>query len=175
MDTDNFEDAPLGYKFKQINGAFMRLANEQLGKDGITFSQMAILFYIEKNGNHKISQKELCEATQVKHPTMVGLLSRMEDKGLIKQVPDPDNRKYKVITLTKQSDLILRTKRKRHAETDRNIIRGFTDEEVKELNVLLTKVYRNLVKEAEISATARTGAATEDGAKIALSRRSKDL
>ena len=179
MDTDenehNFEDAPLGYKFKQINGVFMRLANEQLGEDGITFSQMAVLFYITKNGDHKISQKEICEATQVKHPTMVGLLSRMEDKGLIIQVPDPDNRKYKVITLTEQAKLILRTKRERHAETDRNIIRGFTAEEVKELNVLLTQVYRNLAREAESAANVRVNAATEDGAKIALSRRSKDL
>lgn len=106
---------------------------------------------------------------------MVGLLSRMEDKGLIIQVPDPDNRKYKVITLTEQAKLILRTKRERHAETDRNIIRGFTAEEVKELNVLLTKVYRNLAREAESAANVRVNAATEDGAKIALSRRSKDL
>ena len=140
----SFEDAPLGYKFKLINDKFTSHNNEGLKKDGLTFSQIALLLYLEKNRDHRVTQKELCEGLHVKHPTMIGLISRMEEKELLKQTIDPVNRRYRNIVMTEKSEAILQRMRQNHEDTNRILTRGFSEVEVAALNALLTRIYKNM-------------------------------
>jgi MarR family transcriptional repressor of mepA len=140
----SFEDAPLGYKFKLINDKFTSHNNEELKKDDLTFSQIALLLYLEKNKDHRVTQKELCEGLHVKHPTMIGLISRMEEKGLLKQTIDSENRRFRIIVMTEKSEVVLRRMKQNHEDTNRILTHGFSEAEVAALNALLTRIYRNM-------------------------------
>lgn len=142
-----FEDAPLGYKFKRIHEMFRARMNVDMKENDLTFSQMEILFYLEKHSDHAINQQELCEAVQVSHPTMIGLINRMEEKDLVVRRTDPLNRRSRYIEMTQKSQEILRQTRERRHRNDRMLVKGFTDEETKELNRLLGMVYRNMQSE----------------------------
>ena len=139
-----FEDAPLGYKFKRIHEMFRARMNEDMKRENLTCSQMEVLFYLEKHRDHPINQQELCEAVQVSHPTMIGLINRMEEKNLVVRRTDPENRRSRYIEMTpKAQEIMHRTKRQR-ARNDEKLVRGFTGDQVKELNALLAMVYRNM-------------------------------
>lgn len=142
-----FEDAPLGYKFKRIHEMFRARMNVDMKENDLTFSQMEILFYLEKHSDHAINQQELCDAVQVSHPTMIGLINRMEEKDLVVRRTDPLNRRSRYIEMTQKSQEILRQTRERRHRNDRMLVKGFTDEETKELNRLLGMVYRNMQSE----------------------------
>ena len=142
-----FEDAPLGYKFKRIHEMFRARMNVDMKESDLTFSQMEILFYLEKHSDHAINQQELCDAVQVSHPTMIGLINRMEEKDLVVRRTDPHNRRSRYIEMTQKSQEILRQTRERRHRNDRMLVKGFTDEETKELNRLLGMVYRNMQSE----------------------------
>lgn len=142
-----FEDAPLGYKFKRIHEMFRARMNVDMKENDLTFSQMEILFYLEKHDDHAINQQELCDAVQVSHPTMIGLINRMEEKDLVVRRTDPLNRRSRYIEMTQKSQEILRQTRERRHRNDRMLVKGFTDEETKELNRLLGMVYRNMQSE----------------------------
>lgn len=141
-----FEDAPLGYKFKRIHEMFRARMNVDMKESDLTFSQMEIL-YLEKHADHAINQQELCDAVQVSHPTMIGLINRMEEKDLVVRRTDPMNRRSRYIEMTQKSQEILRQTRERRHRNDRMLVKGFTDEETKELNRLLGMVYRNMQSE----------------------------
>ena len=74
-----FEDAPLAFQIKMLDEKMTSIWNAELSAYGLTFSQFPVLIYLVKNQDHKVTQKELCEAVHVKHPTMIGLLDRLEE------------------------------------------------------------------------------------------------
>ena len=78
---------------------------------------------------------------------MIRLINRMEEKDLVVRRTDPLNRRSRYIEMTQKSQEILRQTRERRHRNDRMLVKGFTDEETKELNRLLGMVYRNMQSE----------------------------
>lgn len=77
------EGASIGFLLKQIHDNMDRHANRNLKPQGLTFSQMRllVLLYVRPSAP---SQKELEEQMGVTHPTVVGLIKRLEGKGLVR-------------------------------------------------------------------------------------------
>lgn len=142
-----FEGAPLGYKFKRIHDMFRARMNEEMKREDLTFSQMEILFYLLRHMEHPINQRELCAAIQVSHPTMIGLINRMEEKKLVVRKTDPANRRSHYIEMTAKAQEIMRRTKQQRARSDEELVKGFTKEQVEELNLLLAKVYCNMQSE----------------------------
>jgi MarR family transcriptional regulator, lower aerobic nicotinate degradation pathway regulator len=80
------------------------LFREQLLPYNITPPQFSILAFLWKEDG--LSQTELCERSQVDRATMVGLVDRLEDEGLIKRNPQAgDRRAYRVCLTDKGRSL----------------------------------------------------------------------
>lgn len=140
-----FEDTSLGYKFKLIHEQFRNMVNERMRAGDLTFSQLGVLYYMDSSpGERRITQKMLCEAVHVKHPTMNGILSRMEEKGLIRQTVDPDNRRCRNITLTEKGRRLMQVQNAERQACSEALTRGFTEEEIGECHRMMNKIYRNL-------------------------------
>ncbi len=138
------DSQPLGYKFKLINDKFTKYRNETLKKDDLTFSQSKILFYLLWHQDEKVTQKDLCEAVHVKHPTMIGLLNRLEEKEMIVRNVDPENKRCRIISMTDKASAFLEKNKERHEDRDRMLVRGMSDEEIRTLRRLLDIVYQNM-------------------------------
>ena len=140
-----FEQAPLGYKFKRIHELFKARMNVDLKRDDLTFSQSEILIYLMRQQDHAVNQQELCDAIQVSHPTMIGLINRMEKKELVTRRVDSVNRRNRYIELTPKAREIMTKTQAQKEQNDRKIVYGFTPEEEQMLNQLLSKVYENMM------------------------------
>lgn len=81
---------------------------------------------------------------QLSHPTVSGLLSRMEQKGFIELRTDPDDRRCKRIYILQKGkqchELMHRTIR----ENEKRIVEGFTPEEQALFAQLLQRAITNM-------------------------------
>ena len=140
----NRNEEPLGFKFKLIHECFEKNLNEQLRGDDLTASQMSLLTYLFHNQDHDVSQKELCEGMCIKHPTVIGILDRLEDKGMIRREVNEENHKFRNVLLTQKAlDLQMNVKR-HHQKTESTLVKGMTADEIAKQRNILDKVYDNM-------------------------------
>lgn len=92
----------IGFYIKKINDFLLMNANARLKKLELTFSQFHVLMYILNGTNSTVLQKEIEQYFGLKHPTVVGLLKRMEKKELIRVEVNPEDRRgNRVVALPK--------------------------------------------------------------------------
>jgi MarR family transcriptional regulator, transcriptional regulator for hemolysin len=87
---------------------------------------------------------------------MAQMLARMERDGLIQRAPDPADGRSSRITLTKVAEARLPDAVAALLRGNREILRGFTDEEAGLLIALLTRLIANLDEVASDEASSGT-------------------
>lgn len=142
--TANKNAQPLGIKIKLINEKIKQHLNDRLKDNNLTLSQFMVLKYLKQHDNEKVSQKELAQAVQVTHPTMIGLIDRLEEKGMVSRQVDGNDRRYRYIRLTDMGRQYLNQSKQDAEVMDSALVRNFTQEEVAVLKSLLDKVYENI-------------------------------
>ena len=84
-----------GLMFRTLSFALAQTMNETLSSLELTFSQGHILGYLAHCQTPPCA-KNIEERFQLSHPTVSGLLSRLERKGFLSQQPDPQDRRRKL-------------------------------------------------------------------------------
>ena len=84
---------------------------------------------------------------------MAQMLARMERDGLIRRAPDPADGRMSRITLTKAARARLPNAIAVLLQGNREVLRGFTDEEAGLLVALLTRLIANLDRVASLEAS----------------------
>lgn len=79
---------------RKIRTAF----NQQVTAHGLTYPRARALFRLAKKQN--MTQSELACELELEQATMVRLLDRMEENGLIERRPDANDRRVKLLVLT---------------------------------------------------------------------------
>lgn len=74
---------------------------EQVKASGLTAIEYELLILIKELGDQAIPA-ELSRILLRKPPATTTLLNRMEKSGLVKRKPHPDNKKIKIVVMTKQ-------------------------------------------------------------------------
>lgn len=134
----------LGFQFKQIHDAVEASANKELKEHDITFSQMGILCYLFSHKGENINPKDIEEHFNLSHPTVVGMLKRLENKGFIISNVSNKDRRCKVITLTDKATKVEEIMEEHKQLINTHITKGMNEEQVKLLQELLEIVIDNL-------------------------------
>ncbi|MBQ9802998.1 MAG: MarR family transcriptional regulator [Clostridia bacterium] len=90
------------------------------------------------------SQLSLAERTHFSTPTVSILLRKMETEGYVVRVPDKNDRRVMLVSLSDKGREFDREHLGRILENDRCATAGFTPEEEATLLALLTRMYDNL-------------------------------
>ena len=89
-----------GMLLKQICDKLETGANNELKNSGLTLSQVRYLEYLFERHPAKIHLKELEAAFEVKQPTVVGIISRLEKKGLVCTEQSTEDSRAKTVCMT---------------------------------------------------------------------------
>ncbi len=130
---------------------FARAMNEELIPQGITYRQCQILAWIAFAG--EMSQVDLADRMNIEPASLVPVLDRMERDGLIERVPDPDDRRRKIVRVLEKAEALWQKIVASAERVRERAIRGLSHEEVATLRTLLTQVERNLVEPAALEST----------------------
>lgn len=133
----------IGYQFKIINDRIKQRADADLQAHDLTLTQTRVLGFIMEAGG-QVAQKDIERDLQVSHPTVVGVVSRMEQKGFLTSWVDPMDRRNKLIRVTPKA---IETDRQINAtvqKQDEKLLRGLTPQQIEVLCACLDHIAKNL-------------------------------
>lgn len=109
----------------------------------LTAAQGHILGFITHRSQAPCS-RDIEEAFRLSHPTVFGLLARLEKKGFIEFRPDGNDRRCKRIYLLPKGVQVNETMQRTILETEDKLVQGFTEEEKELFAQLLTRSIGNM-------------------------------
>lgn len=136
----------VGPLFKVINERMQASADADLKEQGLTFAQGQVIVYLIEHEGRAL-QKEIETNLKVSHPTVSGLVGRLEKGGFVRTWAAEDDRRNKVVELEdKARDVGDRLRAIMH-ERDRELLAGLDERERAELIRMLRQVYANVCKQ----------------------------
>ena len=136
----------IGYQFKIINDRIKARADADLKTHDLTLTQTRVLGFLAESGG-QATQKEIEADLQVSHPTVVGIISPMEQKGYLCTWTDPMDRRNKIVRLTDKAIKLDREIDATVAMQDEMLLRGLSEQQVDELRICLARIVRNFEHE----------------------------
>lgn len=134
----------IGFYMKRINDYILADTNERLKKLDLTFSQMHILIFILRHGGKNVRQKDILHYFNIAHPTVVGLLQRMEKKGLVRVTSDPDDRRGNCVTALPKARGILEQLKEGQLYIEDLLTKDLSGEQQDELRTILKIIYSGM-------------------------------
>lgn len=129
-------------KYLRIARRHRNVMEKQLSSTGVYRSQHKILMVISENPN--ISQKELADMNEVSTATIAVSLKKLEKGGYISRLVDAKDNRYNQICITEKGRRIVEESHKIFREVDKAMFSGFSEEECRELEQVLDRIYGNL-------------------------------
>lgn len=133
----------IGYYFKLISDKIKINADADLKRQGLTLSQSRVLAFLHEKGG-QATQKEIEDRLQVSHPTVVGVVSRMEQNGFLVTWFDSEDRRNKIVQLTDKAAAVGQDIDNTVSKQDEIMLRSLTPEQISELRDMLVTIYGNL-------------------------------
>ena len=140
----------MGHYFKVIQIRLEHSMNRRLQELDLTSAQGHVIGFLSHTDDVPCA-RDIEKFFRLSHPTVSGLLSRMEAKGFVELRPDPEDRRVKRIVLLEKGMACSRQIERCIDENEQQMIRGFTQEEAKQFQRLLERAIANLSDYTESS------------------------
>ena len=129
-----------GVLLKQINDELQKNANNDLRSQGITATQASALMELYQVQERQLSMKDLEERLHVAQSTVVGIVSRLEQKKLVESSGDPNDKRVKLVKITQAgADNVVQAVQ-HMAQVEQRLLSGLTEAEQSIFYTLLKKV-----------------------------------
>ena len=132
-----------GRRIRQLDSANHQTMTATLASMELTASQGHILTFIA-HAPVPPCPKDMEEAFHLSHPTVSGLLSRLEKKGFIRIDPDPADRRCKRVSLDAKGRECLAKMEATITSNEAKLVQNFTEEEKALFADLLSRAITNL-------------------------------
>lgn len=96
-------DRRYGVKLKQLSRAFEKVINSNCARMDLTCAQSMMLRYLSLHREEPVYARDLERHFNLTHPTVSGLLQRLEAKGFVRLEPDRQDRRCKRIAVTQKA------------------------------------------------------------------------
>ena len=120
---------------QRMTGALMQM--------DLTASQGPILGFIAHRQTPPCA-RDIEEEFRLSHPTVSGLLSRLEQKGFIRLQTDPEDRRCKRIFIQPKGQECLQTMHQTILGIETLLVRDFTEEEKQQFSSFLQRAISNM-------------------------------
>lgn len=128
------------FLLKNINDKFEARGNSDCQKAGLTLSQFRVLIHLTENQNRAVTQKEMELLFRVSHPTITGILKRMEEKELITTEITKKGKTQKLVFITeKGKEALAKIDNSREAD-NKKLQQYFSQEEINNLDDYLHRI-----------------------------------
>jgi len=133
---------PLGLHLTRISRTVSRAFDDTLAAAGGSLPVWLVL--ISLKSRPLASQRELAEEVGIQGATLTHHLDTMESAGLVTRRRDPANRRLHLVELTPVGDALFLRLRDAAAAFDRRLRGGLSEDEVGQLEALLTRLRDNV-------------------------------
>lgn len=135
----------IGYLIKNINDKLKVKADADLKHSKLTWSQSRVLAFLDSKGG-QATQKEIEVYLEVSHPTVVGIISRMEQNGHLQCWVDETDKRNKVVALTEMAKAMGEEMEQRIIANEKMLLASLSEDDINKLKQMLLVIYNNLEK-----------------------------
>jgi DNA-binding MarR family transcriptional regulator len=126
-----------------------RLFGERLAakaaEHGLQVGEGDVLFTLFRAGPpHRLSPTQLAESTLVTTGTMTNRLDRLEARGLVRRLPNPDDRRGLAVELTGAGRELVDGLVGEHVENEREMLSALSEREREQLTRIMRKLLAHL-------------------------------
>ena len=147
IDKSQFQlELSLGYVLNRAAGRMKRALDRRLAKHGLTTSQWSIMASIARQEG--LTQMELGRRSLFDRPTTTGILTRLEERGIIERRQSPTDSRARAIFFTAAGKSLFAKLPSLAASVNTIATRGLSMAEHQQLLMLLDKVAQSF-EEAE--------------------------
>ena len=132
-----------GHQLRILHWQFDQAVSSALAQMDLTAAQGHIMGFLSHRKEPPCS-KDIEEAFQLSHPTVSGLLSRLEKKGFIEFRPDPADRRGKRIYMLPKGHACHETMHRIITENEEKVVAGFNEDEKQQFAALLQRAISNM-------------------------------
>lgn len=114
----------------QLRSSTMRLSRRlkhQRVEESLSPTEMGVLGTLARCG--KATPGELARKEHVQPPSMTRIVAMLEEKGLVRREPHPEDRRQVVVSSTEQAETILAESRRRRNAWLAELAQGLDDDE----------------------------------------------
>ncbi|MGN0629016.1 MAG: MarR family winged helix-turn-helix transcriptional regulator [Oscillospiraceae bacterium] len=133
----------IGYLIKNINDRLKAKADADLRRYNLTLAQSRVLAFLNSCGGGA-TQKEIEVFLEVSHPTVAGIVSRMEQNGYVSCRMDKGDKRNKIVELTGQAKSMSIDMDRRVHINEQKMLASLSVDDVEHLREMLTVIYKNL-------------------------------
>lgn len=126
-----------GYCLKKVMYRFRAMQDEALKEWGIQSHHLGILKVVE---SETVSQNTLGEELGIDKASMVKVLDLLEELGYLERNSHPTDRRIKVVGLTRKGETLLKECNVRKSEIEKRFFKDLSQEEIKQLLSIMTKL-----------------------------------
>lgn len=131
-------------RVKQIQLKLEQKGSGFLKEHDLTMVQGRVLRFLSSQTNHCISMKGLEKELNVAQSTSASLVSRLEKKGLVELLQDPQDKRIKLIKMTSNGEELVEFVGKAFQQLEENTFSTFSPVEQAALTQLLEKLDKAL-------------------------------
>ena len=132
-----------GRVFRSLDCALRRRMDQALSGMDLTFSQGHIMGYLAHCDTPPCA-KDIEDRFHLSHPTVSGLLSRLEKKDFIELRPDETDRRCKRIYVLPKGDELNETMGRVILDNEAQVVAGFSPEERELFTSMLLRAIDNM-------------------------------
>ncbi len=142
----NLDDA-LGFIMHRASLRYRCEVGRRFKEYDVTTEQWAVLCRLREQDD--LTQKELAERIVKDQPNLTRMLDKLQQKGLIRRMDNPNDRRAFFIQLTPEGEALMEKLTPLAKEVGTEALCGFTREESDVLKHLLNRVWQNLGADKE--------------------------
>lgn len=132
-----------GYLLKVLSGCMKASMDNALASMDLTSAQGRIMGYLAQRSQPPCS-RDIEETFHLSHPTVSGLLSRLEKKDFIELRPDETDRRCKRIYVLPKGDELHETMNRVILDNEAQVVAGFSPEERELFTSMLLRAIDNM-------------------------------
>lgn len=133
------------YRVTRIAGLYAQCLDHELKPRGMDQPRSRVLMLLSEHSPSAMG--ELAEKTVMKLPTLLKLVQRMADEGLVRHGPRPTDQRVTEVSITPKGRQALRAIRRVAAQVYEQVISDFSAREVEALNSLLGELEEDLLRQ----------------------------
>lgn len=138
---DMLSTGELGFLVSAVRSSIWSAIEAELNPLDITTAQFVVLNSIALGKGRTIG--EFCRLLDYDSGAMTRLLDRIERKGLIRRVPNPEDRRSYLIEFTPESKAVFPKAKRRVESVFRRLLAGFSNAQAEALKRSLEQVLSN--------------------------------
>lgn len=125
---------------KKATIEFDKMANPFFAEYDLSAAQFRIIKFLYAQPSKSTRIVDLEKQYSITHPTALGLVDQLEKKGYVKRIPNPNDKRGKLVSLTNKANSMKKELEKIGDNIEQQFTKNLTVQECEQLARLLNKL-----------------------------------